>query len=414
VRRTKARLAGAAFIAAAVAAIGFGPPASAAHLSTAASAGTACAAGEKLIAPSGHTTDALGVIRYTYKALPGMVSIVPPRGLTAARATPQLLTDLGEPTSGPAATSFRHGLAHEATAVPDYCLSPAFSHGMPASSTQHAKPQIGTPTKPPNMSGIWAGYQTTYQQFGHGILAASGQFKITSVAPPTAPALPAEQDTWVGVGNGPDPAGNPVGLIQDGVDVATNSSGVETIQSWVEGIGPTCTPTNSPKYCAITLEAKEDPLKGDVIEADVYWPNHTQACWDVLDLSAQDQGNLNRDIDLCDTVPAPFDDTAAEWISENQLRASRYFQNVGTIQWTNMKLSQSNSDNGPWFSPFWSNFTPINMVTAAYSTAGGSQNKIKTCPAGQTIAMAEKAGGVEAPNYGSAEIATIHISGCVT
>jgi hypothetical protein len=47
-----------------------------------------CPRGQTLIAPTSGRTDALGVVHVTYKSDPGLVAVVPPRGLTAGKVTP--------------------------------------------------------------------------------------------------------------------------------------------------------------------------------------------------------------------------------------------------------------------------------------------------------------------------------------
>jgi hypothetical protein len=117
-----------------------------------------CLKGEALISPTAQTTDALGVTRYSYRAVPGLVAMLPARGLVADKITPAVLKDLGVPTM-PDLTSaqVRTEVARESRTPPEFCRSAAIAQcrncvsrsqvvlelGARRTAVGHCRPQRG-------------------------------------------------------------------------------------------------------------------------------------------------------------------------------------------------------------------------------------------------------------------------------
>jgi hypothetical protein len=148
-----------------------------------------CPKGDKLIAPTAHTTDALGVTRYTYRAFPGLVTMVPSSGLTASQITQAVVKDLGVPQSG----------------KPPEEISPQALSGSP------------------NPGASYAGYAVTSNEFDSPINSVEGDFPI-STAP--VPAVNRQTSVWVDVGD----FSQQTALIQAGV--------VTTVESPVDSCAP--------------------------------------------------------------------------------------------------------------------------------------------------------------------------------
>lgn len=93
-------------------------------------AAASCPRGETLIEPTSGRTDALGVSRLSYKSAPGMVTILPPRGLKAGALTPALLADLGTRASALSGAG-RQSIVREVLAESARPVAPAFCESHP-------------------------------------------------------------------------------------------------------------------------------------------------------------------------------------------------------------------------------------------------------------------------------------------
>jgi hypothetical protein len=106
-----------------------------------------CPKGDKLIAPTAHATDALGVTRYTYGALPGFVSMVPSSALTAGKITPAVVKDLGVLQSAkPITAQMRQGIARESRTPSWFCLTAALPGTTGSAGKQSAPAEISPQT----------------------------------------------------------------------------------------------------------------------------------------------------------------------------------------------------------------------------------------------------------------------------
>src|SRR5579863_7137199 len=145
-----------------------------------------CPRGQTLVAPTSGWTDALGVIRLTYANAPGLVAKVPPRGLTAGRVTPAMISDLGIP--GGSAPGSRPGRAvvqrvlslTKNRTAPEFCRSTARKDeeipAAPSGNRSVTWPRVHYDHR---FSANWGGYEVTEaENGGSGINGAIGEWTV--------------------------------------------------------------------------------------------------------------------------------------------------------------------------------------------------------------------------------------------
>ena len=307
-------------------------------------AAASCPRGQKLIAPTGGWRDALGVAHVTYRAAPGMVSLVPPRGLTAGRVTPALLADLGLPArrqSGPGRNSRPVGqalnLAQHQTA-PEFCWSPVIASEATPGGRTAARPSTTDPLNTVYYQHLWSGYVITEAQYGHGINSAKGSWAVPKSGTSSAPS---GESTWVGIGGKVGGEGSAWGLIQTGTAMDTDAG----YRSWFEYLGSSGPCTDSGPFCG-QYSSVNAIHWGDSIFGQVSWNTTTSACFILTD-SQHSGGSW----DACRSVSIAYDHTSAEWIDERS-EGYTYYDNPGTVQWTGQGISTGSEGTGPWNSPF--------------------------------------------------------------
>ena len=250
-------LAGASVLsAAAIVALGL-PGASSAGAAAAAPAGSwpsrlarpataTCPRGQTLIAPTSGRTDALGVAHVTYKSDPGLVAVVPPRGLTAGKVTPALLADVGISARNSPGSPAGRRLVQEVVRLAQHQAAPEFCRAPATLATAADRPLRsaagGPPLKNAHTDGRnWGGYAVTEAEYGGPIEGVYGSWTVPRSLTSSAPSA---ESTWAGIGGGLgengscyDPNSNPsgvaCGLIQAGSSMQTD----EGYRSWYEAIG---------------------------------------------------------------------------------------------------------------------------------------------------------------------------------
>jgi hypothetical protein len=356
-----------------------------------AAASVSCPHGEKLILPTAHTTDALGVTRYTYRALPGLVSKVPSLELTGSRVTPAAITDLGVRVTPSLTTAqLRRDIARQSRTAPWFCLSAPLAGSIP-SAGKHSTPEAIAPqaVDGTDKNSSWAGVQVTSTEFNAPINSAYGAFTTTTAAIPQVKSFASE---WVGVGW---PA-----LIQAGVE--TNSdAGSRTLMPFFEYV-------NASNTCC-TLTPGNDVPAGTPMKVEVYWESDTNACFYVLD-TATGQALLNECVDVSN-YGITHDTSTAEWFLEDALPIGLYFENLNQIPWTDMSFSEGAEANPNWHDPFaynywvWQSQAQSGHNTVKTCTDGSGPNGVLAYPAHETDVTAAE---------GSMDINTNSVDGCTS
>ena len=320
-----------------------------------------CPRGATLIMPTSGWTDALGVAHFRFRAAPGLVANLPPRGLTTARVTSAMIKDVGLPTGHTVGPLSKRRLIEQVLNLAEHQTAPAFcrSKALPDEELSGGQPS----SEPLGSSGRefthaysynWAGYEVTEAENGDsGINGVDGSWTVGHSMTSLAPSVSA---TWVGVGGGNGDGSSVYGLIQDGTSVQTN----EGYRSWFEYVGSSG--GIKPVYSSV-----DAVHPGDSVTGEVWWNTSTSACFYFTDWTAG-----TGDISTCMPVNVPYDHTSAEWINENQLNYNvktellygpPFYDNPGTIHWTDQAMSEAFDGNGPWFSPFSGSFEAIVMKT---------------------------------------------------
>lgn len=348
-----------------------------------------CAPGDTLATPTATSTDSLGVRHYTYRALPGLVTKVPPKGLTAAHATPALLADIGlKPRSGAA----QQAVALSKGAVPALCLGkkrPTSPEAVLTSGSKNTATTSSTTRFDHYYSENWGGYAVTEPELGKGINSVEGTFTEGSDETPASDS-PSEESTWVGLGGGLAEGSSNYGLIQSGVAMITDYG----YTSWWEEVGSTGCTTSANNYCDPVYNAFDTTRPGDDISDEVYWESSSTACFILTDYT-HSTGSIN----VCESAPIPYDHTSAEWINENWLGNGYYYDNPGTISFTSQEISPSYGGTS-YQSPFGGKFAGIIMEP------GSGDNTVASCPNNTLLSEGAKASGT------SSQIDTYKVTGC--
>jgi hypothetical protein len=347
-----------------------------------------CPRGERLIAPTSGWTDALGIAHLAYRAVPGLVANIPPRGLTASEVTPAVLSDLGSRAVRPASPAGEERLARLFVRLAKDRTAPEFCHGKPAgvsASQRRSGPDLPS-THTDGPTGTWAGYAVTESEFGGGINGVTGSWSV----PASSDDSSAAESTWTGIGGNIGGEKDGYGLIQAGTEMAfTNVSGqMNGFYTFFQYAG-----SNNCKDPCGKFSSADAVIPGQQVTADVWWDTSTTATflvetpdsaanWDVTDYK----------------VPIIYDHTSAEWVNEDHPAFT--YDKPGTVQFTAQKLTGSFGGAGSFISPFEGSYEALIMVTStsvkatdcssgngvisypAYpgnSTAGGSSDVI-TCP----------------------------------
>jgi hypothetical protein len=354
-----------------------------------------CPRGQTLIAPTSGRTDTLGVAHVAYKSDPGLVAVVPPRGLTAGKVTPALLADVGfSARNTPGSPAGQRQVQQvlrlaQHQAAPEFCRAPATlataadrpltsAAGGPALKNTHV------------YKGNWGGYAVTEAEYGGPIEGVYGSW---TVPPSLTSSSPSAESTWAGIGGGLGEGGgctSVCGLIQAGSSMQTN----EGYRSWYEAIG-TSGCTTSTHFCG-QYTSVDAIQPGDDMSAEVYWINSSSACFFVSDFS-----RTSGSWDVCTPVSIPYDHTSAEWVNENQLASGFYYDSPGTVDWSQQLLTGAFDDSGSWGSPFAGSYEAVIMATSDTTGTACGQSGVLSVPVGAT-----NEGG-----QGSSQIVTCSIAG---
>jgi hypothetical protein len=119
-------------------------------------------------------------------------------------------------------------------------------------------------------------------------------------------------------------------------------------RSWFELLGDVNNGCTNNSACLPVYESHVTP--GDLINGEVYWPSQTQACF-----IFSDETNTGDSFDVCSGIPAGgiYDHTSAEWINESQVTSGyKYYDDPGTVTWTNQELGSAFGGGGTQSSPF--------------------------------------------------------------
>jgi hypothetical protein len=356
---------------------------------TRAAGSASCAPGDTLATPTAASTDSLGVRHYTYRAMPGLVTKIPPAGLTAAHATPALLADIGVKNGSGAA---QQAVALSKGSVPALCLSkkrPASPEAVLANGSSKAGSSTSTPRFDHFYSANWGGYGVTEPEFGKGINSVEGTFTEGADSSPASNS-PGEESTWVGIGGGLAEGSSNYGLIQSGVAMITNYG----YTSWWEVVGSSGCTTSANNYCYPVYNAYDSTRPGDDITDEVYWQSSSTACFVLTDYT-HSTGSIN----VCEPALVPYDHTSAEWINENWLGSGYYYDNPGTISFTSQRISPSYGGTS-YQSAFGGKFAGVIMEPSS------SDNTVASCPDNTLLSEGTGASGT------SSKIDTYKVTGC--
>jgi hypothetical protein len=312
-----------------------------------------CAAGQTLVTPTSGSTDSLGVSHFSYKAHPGMVANVAPKGLSASRVNTAMLADLGMPTDAHS----RQSAVRNAVDLGQNQVAPAFCETVltPEQAKQHlwsgasqkaADAATGkTAAINDHIDGNWAGYGVTEAQYGSPIESADGTWNVGTVGIPTS-LTPSGESTWVGIGGGIDGETNGTGLIQAGTSMDTGNG----FRAWWEYVG---TSGGVSEQDATRVPA------GDTVASLVDWQTTSSACFDFTDFT-----RATGSFDVCSAVNVPYDHTSAEWVNEwpEPYYSIGFYQDPGPIFFSDQKLSAGFSAAGPWSPSFAKAFTGLVLV----------------------------------------------------
>jgi hypothetical protein len=342
-------------------------------------AAASCPRGEKLIAPTGGQTDSLGVTHLTYRADPGLVANIPPRGLTASRVTPAVMADLGMRVIHPTSSSTRHLVQQvinlgKDRAAPEFCWSrpdPArvMHKGDPDSVNSH-------------VWGNWAGYAVTEAEHGGSINGVNGSWTVPQSMTSSAPS---DEFTWVGVGGGLGEGSPTNGLIQAGTEMLT-TYGYRTFYEVIGSSGCTINTHFCGKYSSVNAVRP-----GDSVTAAVWWDTAASATFLV------DTSNGGGDWDVSTNVNIPYDHTSAEWVDEWSDPSVFYYDSPGTVHFADQGLSSNFAGEGPFTSPFTGSYEAVIMGSSG-----------TTCSDGAISYPVDPANTITG---GSSEIVTCQISG---
>lgn len=307
-----------------------------------------CPRGQTPILPTSGWTDALGVAHVRYKALPGLVSNVAPRGLTARRVTSAVIADLGLAAVGQP----RWRLVRQALRLAAMHTAPAFCRSQ--IQFTHV------------WSSNWGGYGVTETEHGNAINAVRGQW---TVGQSMTSSQPSAEATWVGVGGGIGGETKGWGLIQDGTSMRTNNG----YQSWFEYIG-------SNGCCGAVFNPVNSVRPGDQVAGEVWWGSSTNACFYFTDFSRS-----GGDISTCKgNLPIPYDHTSAEWVNENLLADGYYYDNPGTTYFHDQALNSGFSGQGTWVAPFSGSYEAIIMYQGSPQGTDCSNSNVLSYPENAT------------------------------
>jgi hypothetical protein len=316
-----------------------------------------CPRGKTLIAPTGGWTDALGVSHVTYQAYPGLVAVVPPRGLTAGRVTAALMADVGLRARHSAISSSQQLLAQvrQVLNLAQNQRAPEFCRSGPDLGVLDRKPAEGSPLRNTvDRNYLYGGYATTQTEHGSPLNGAEGSWTVPGH---TAGLSPSAESTWVGIGGGVGGETGGIGLIQTGTSMQTSAG----FRSWWEYIGTSgCVNAFCGQYSSINAISP-----GDSVFGYVSWNTSTSACFFFDDFSRS-----TGSYDVCQSVNIPYDHTSAEWVNENHINDGFYYDNPHTVSWSGMLIDNTVAGNGNWVSPFSTAYEALLMGPGTTPAAG--------------------------------------------
>lgn len=350
-----------------------------------------CPQGETLVAPTSGWTDDLGVSHITYKAAPGLVSMIPPKGLIADKVTTALLADVGLPSPSTHSSTYQRSVRQviglsQSQSAPEFCRSgPSHAFGMLDATA------VASSSGDTVVSGNWAGYATTESERGEPITDVFGAWTVPQH---TGGGTPSAEGTWVGIGgNALQNEANP-GLIQTGTEMETG----EGYRSFIEFAGGSgCTSQFCGHYSSVNAI---DP--GDSVQGEVLWENSTTACFYFEDLS-RSSGAWDTCGPVVTDYGIPYDPTSAEWIDEFP-GGFPYYDNPHTVSWTAMLAGvYGQSLTSPFTTPW----------TAEVMTAGTDATSPISC-ANSTIISYPVNAATNSLGIGTSQIVTCYVPGWVS
>jgi hypothetical protein len=379
----------------------------------------ACGLGGSLLTPTVVRTDRLGVKYYAYRAIPGMVSKVPPSGLTAAHVTPALLADIGLESASdakkPVTAASRQNLDRAAISLaaagaPKLCAGNAGTRAMLGGGQPPRRTAASSAERYNVDTDNWGGYGIDESEFGAGINAAEGAWVVGQHHTSGAHV---KEATWVGLGSLDDQTPtNVTGLIQAGVAIITNPiirTGEPTppagFTSWIEVLGVNsstggltgCSASGN-NGCNPIYNAGDSTRPGDVVLVRVWYASSSQACFLMVDYTHSGGSIPQRCLQT-----AVYDHTSAEWINESDFSDGYLYDNPGTITWNTQNISAAFNSNGPWSAAFAGGaYQDVIMFTDGIDNAG-----VPSC-SGNHVLLSK---GVNA-GTSTSQIASYPVSGC--
>jgi len=129
----------------------------------------------------------------------------------------------------------------------------------------------------------------------------------------------------------------------------------EGYRSWSEYLGTGCTSG----ACDPVYSGTDDLRPGDSVSAQVWWVSQTEACFWFADWTSS-TGSISR---CQSSIPIPYDHTSAEWVNENWLANGYYYDNPGTINWSDQTFTDTFNGGGTWKDPFSGAYEAVIMYT---------------------------------------------------
>src|SRR5580658_2504683 len=324
-------------------------------------AAVSCPRGEKLIAPTGGRTDALGVTHLTYKAVPGLVASIPPRGLTARGVTPMMIADLGMNGRSAGSADGRSGATPgDARAAAERLTKLAVRLAKDRTAPEFGRSGV---KDPPNThdygNGNWAGYAVTESEFGGQVNGVTGTWAVPLSGSDFADE---GESTWVGVGGGIGGETEGTGLIQAGTNMEYTTKDEFGYRSWWEQVGSNTCGTND--FCGKYSDT-DAIVNGEEVTVYVWWDTTTSATFIV----STSGGGGEYDMTVTG-MAIPYDHTSAEWVDENYLEDGLYYDSPGTVQFYEQGLSGSFGGDGSFTSPFAGSYEAVIMAIAKTTDTG--------------------------------------------
>lgn len=321
-----------------------------------------CPKGDLPVVPTSASSDAFGVVHLAYSSFPTFTSVVPPKGFSAKGESTGLRADLA-----------RYGIstaeAQQLDRHPkvEFCASTHLYSELQTQATsasQGKAPSVGSSGIYNHADGSWAGYSV---DGGTGFNGVAANW-VVQQSNANAPA-PNDDATWIGVGGDATDCNthSNCSLIQEGTDMQSGKG----YRMWFEWVCSTCQQSIAPQFGSAygisfipsgsNVVRPKDPMAGDI-----YWYGTSEACFTMVD------NNPNRAVGIngCVENPVPFDNKSIEWIDEDGMINSGYYQaDFGQTNWSYQSSwdAVDNSESLPQFSASSSTTVVGNIAATSYS-----------------------------------------------